>query len=117
MAVNLTNKESTKQTIKNGKNGTVIFWNKGNSLFRNKKDEIESMIQTHKPIMFGILEANIGPEENLSAHMISGYKLEVDNLYLMGNKSRTVLFMIDGLKYLRRTDLEVKKLTNNMGGG
>ena len=33
-----------------------MFWNKGNSDFFTKKDEIEIIIEKHRPLIFGILD-------------------------------------------------------------
>ena len=48
---------SKKKLLKAGKTGKIMVWNKGNSAFLSKKDEMELLLQTHKPLVLGILEA------------------------------------------------------------
>ena len=96
----------TKKFIKAGKTGKIMAWNKGNSNFLTKKDEFELILQTHEPLALGIVEANIEPNCHKDSMKIEGYTLQLDNLEIMGHKSRTAAYINDDLKYERRRDLE-----------
>ena len=57
-----------------GKNQVnLICWNKGNSLFDSKKDELELLINKYSPLLLGVLEANIGQDQYLPMISIDGY--------------------------------------------
>ena len=60
---------------KEAKKSSIMFWNKGNGEFSNKKDEIELKIAKYAPIIFGILEVNMAVNAYLPALQISGYSL------------------------------------------
>ena len=62
-----------KKTLLKEKSVPIIMWNKGNSKFLSKKDEIEMIINKHSPSIFGILEANISKDIHLPALQINGY--------------------------------------------
>ena len=83
-----------------------MCWNKGNSSFNTKKDEINILINDHSPLLLGILEANIDQDQHLQMVKIDGYTEEIDNLYENGFKSRTLVYINDQSDYLRRRDLE-----------
>ena len=84
----------------------LMMWNKGNSLFDKKKDEIELLLSNHKPMCLGIMEANVEPDHHLPALEIDGYKLELDGLWHSGAKARTVIYIMNEASYVRRKDLE-----------
>ena len=99
-------KGGTKKFIKAGKTGKIMAWNKGNSNFLTKKDEFDLILQTHEDLALGIFEANIEPNCNEDSMKIEGYTLQLDNLEIMGHKTRTAAHINDDLKYERRRDLE-----------
>ena len=84
----------------------IIMWNKGNSQFATKKDEMELIIQKYNPSIFAILEANIDKDSHRPALQISGYSLEQDNLCSTGPRSRAAVFVSNLISYKRRLDLE-----------
>ena len=53
----------------------IIHWNKGSSFLENKKDELEAVIEKHKPHIFGLSEANLFLNHNQDNVQFSGYKL------------------------------------------
>ena len=91
-----------------GVNGRILCWNKGNSTFMAKKSDIERLIEVHKPLMFGILEANIGSNSCLDILAIDGYTLERDNLHLANGRNRAAVYINSLVRYRRRVDLEPK---------
>ena len=70
-------------------------------------DEMLVIIETHKPAVFGIGEANIGVHSHAPALEISGYSLERDNLTANNIRNRTVAYISDKVSYKRRLDLEI----------
>ena len=86
----------------------LLCWNKGNSSFARKKDEIEMLVNDHSPVALGILEANIEIDCHLPSIAIEGYSYELDNMCEDGVKTRAVMFIKDGTSYSRRRDLEPK---------
>ena len=101
-------KEGSKSKKKGEDKGSLIIWNKGNSRFQAKKADIEVILEKYKPLVMGILEANMGI--NICTHMlgIDGYILERDNLIEQGCRTRTAIYINEKLEYKRRKDLEVK---------
>ena len=68
--------------IKNGnisKNGSfsMLSWNKGNSLFEKKRDDISITLDRHKPDIFAIHEANFNSQVNKG---LKNYNLEYKTL-------------------------------------
>ena len=84
----------------------LLCWNKGNSTFDTKKDELEILLNEHKPLILGVLEANVGQDQYIPRLNIDGYKVELDNLHENGFKTRTMVYINDQSKYVRRKDLE-----------
>ena len=91
---------------KRNKNIKVVFWNKGNSDFQSKKDEIELIIDKHNPLVMGVLEANISQNVHLPSVQIDGYILEREVPPDDSSRTRTALFIKNDVKYIRRYDLE-----------
>ena len=84
---NIENVTRTK-SLKVGKIGKILMLNKGGAQFRVKKDEIEILIDQHRPIAFGILEANMPVDGHQESLKIDGYKLEQNNLASFGLRTR-----------------------------
>ena len=103
-------KKNKNKSIKMGKTGKILCWNKGNSTFLAKKPELEILIEEHKPLLLGVLEANMGENCFSPALEIEGYNLERDNLATEGGLTRKALYVNRGLNYSRRLDLEVKAM-------
>ena len=58
------------------KNGiTIVHWNKGSSLLKNKKDDIETIIEKYKPHVLGLSEANLRKDDDISDVQLSDYNL------------------------------------------
>ena len=86
----------------------IMFWNKGNAKFLNRKVEITSIIEKYNPIIFGILEANLSPNHHKPATTITDYNIEIDNLIDSKTQARTVIYISNQIIYKRRKDLEPK---------
>ena len=91
---------------KNGVGGKIIMWNKGNSTYAAKKDDIEIIVGEHKPLCLIILEANVDGDCHLPSLTINGYEIELDSLWANGMKARTLIYVKEGTPYKRRRDLE-----------
>ena len=96
-----------RKSQKKKKLSKIIIWNKGNGCFAAKKDELETIIQKHSPIIFGLMEANMAVDEFEPALQVQGYSLERDNLSKEGIRTRTAVYVSDQITYTRRLDLEI----------
>ena len=87
------------------KNGSyfLLNWNKGNSTYSNKKDNISITLDRYKPDFFAIQEANYN---TLKDKGFSGYNLEYNTLHVNCVISQTLLLIKKGINYKRRYDLE-----------
>ena len=86
-----------------GGNLSLFTWNKGNSTFSNRRNDIEVTIARYKPDIFTIHEANFNI---LHDRGFENYKIEANTL-CRGNKvARTIVLIKDTLAYKRRKDLE-----------
>ena len=83
-----------------------MYWNKGNSAFLAKKDELEILLSTHKPLCLGVAEANVDANSHLPGLCIDGYSIEMDSLFLSGKKGRVITYIKTEADYIRRKDLE-----------
>ena len=81
----------------------IAHFNKGNSKFDNKIDDIHYIIDKHKPLIFSISEANYC---NINKTQISDYNIEVCDFKIGYHTSRQVLLIHNSLTYTRRHDLE-----------
>ena len=72
----------------------------------NRIDQLNHLIETHKPDIFIINKFNIEKNDTTTRNQFTGYKLELDNLMKTDDKSRTGLLIRDNLIYKRRPDLE-----------
>ena len=91
-----------------GKGVTCVYWNKGPSFLKNKMLDIETIVQTHKPHVPSIGEANLRHDHDLQDVQLDGYTLHVDSC--VGNPSlgiaRVVVYTHNILRVRRREDLE-----------
>ena len=85
---------------------TLLQWNKGNAPFLNRMEDIVTMLETHKPQLFGISEANIHPNAHTPSMNIPGYSLETDRLPLDKFRGQVAIYVTKDIKYKRRLDLE-----------
>ena len=81
----------------------LLHWNKGNSDFKNKYDDICMTLDTNQPEFFSIQEANFNIKSNIK---IKGYNIEYNNLIFNNDIARTVLLIKNNISYKRRYDLE-----------
>ena len=86
----------------------LITWNKGNSIFSNKRDDILITLQRHNPDIFAIHEANYSIRNDTK---IKGYKIECNNLIHGNDICRTITLIKEGISYKRRYDLENKYIS------
>ena len=116
MGVNLNNTFSKVCQINNNrinhtvngnisKKGTITLftWNKGNSTFKNKRDDILLTIERYKPDIFAIHEANFDIYKDRG---FEDYTIEANILCKGYNISRTILLIKKGIAYKRRKELE-----------
>ena len=93
------------------KNGSyfLMSWNKGNSKFSNKRDDIAITLDRHRPDIFSIHEANF------NANRDKGFqKYNIEAKYLNSDYStdaRTILLLRQGIIFNRRHDLEDKHIS------
>ncbi len=89
--------------ISNKGNFSLFTWNKGNSTFKNKRDDILVTIERYKPDIFAIQEANF---DIINDRGFENYTIESSSLCRGYNISRTILLIKKGVAYKRRKDLE-----------
>ena len=91
-----------------GKGITCVYWNKGPAFLHNKITDIESIVQSHKPQIFGLGEANFRRDHDIEAVQLPGYNLHLDSC--MNNPSlgmaRVCVYTHESLRVKRRSDLE-----------
>ena len=62
------------------KNINFLHWNKGNSLFKNKSEEIKILCKQHRPDIFSICEANLQHESNIIKVEFPDFNYEVTKM-------------------------------------
>ena len=82
---------------------SLYTWNKGNSSFRNRRNDIEVTLERYKPDIFTIHEANFNI---LNDRGFSNYKIEANTLCKGNSIARTIVLIKDTIAYKRRKDLE-----------
>ena len=88
---------STNGHIKHN-NIKIAHFNKGNSKFDNKIDDIHYIIDKHKPLIFSISEANYC---NTNKTIICGYNIETCDFKIGYHTSRQILLIHNSLTYTR----------------
>ena len=81
----------------------VAHFNKGNSKFETKLDNIHYIIDTHKPLIFSISQPNYC---NINKTIIDGYNIVIYDFKIQYHTSRKILLIHNSLSYTRHTDLE-----------
>ena len=91
-----------------GKGVTCVYWNKGPSFLTNKMNDIESIIDTHKPHILGLGEANFRHDHDVEDVQLQGYTLHLDSSVRNPNLgiARVVVYTHNILRVKRRADLE-----------
>jgi len=97
------NKSMHSKVGNNKFNLKMLHWNKANTTFRNKMDDIYEILDLFKPDIFSICESNYKFKE---PHKIRGYKIENSRLHIMSSFARNSLLIRDSLEFNRRHDLE-----------
>ena len=72
---------------------TLFTWNKGNSTFKNKRDDILVTIERYRPDIFAIHEANFDLKNDRG---FENYTVETNTLYRGYEISRTILLIKKG---------------------
>ena len=92
----------------------IIHWNKGSSYLENKFNEVEAVINGHKPHMIGLSEANLRAGHDKTKVQLTDYNLHtaqtLDNPDLL--VSRVVVYTHNLLIVKRRYDLEDKNISS-----
>ena len=99
------NNLNRNQHICNGNiksNIKVIHWNKGNSNFHNKIDEIYTILDQNKPDIFSVVEANYSFSDKIN---IRHYSMELSRLHISSTFSRNLILIKNSISYTRRYDL------------
>ena len=93
---------------KRGKGINCLYWNKGPSFLCNKQLDIESIISTHKPHIFGLGEANFRHDHNLEDVQQQDYNLHLDSCVENPElgMARVAVYTHSSLRVKRRSDLE-----------
>ena len=96
------------QHILNGNHQlNILHWNKGKSLFHNKLNDIDAILDKFKPHVISLCEANIDKIINNSPNnKYHDYTIEHTLMANKTNMSRNIILIKDGLVYKRRNDLE-----------
>ena len=97
------NLHSINGNIPTKNNYQLLHWNKGNSDFHNKINDVLLTIDEHSPDLFSISEANYNFSNPIQ---IKGYNIEVNRLHTFSSFSRSILLIRDNISYKRRNDLE-----------
>ena len=91
-----------------GKKLTAMYWNKGNSYLVNKMEDIKTLVEQHKPMIFGIGEANVTADHDLKDVQLVDYNLHLASSIKNPNMriSRVVVYTHKKLVVKKREDLE-----------
>ena len=96
-----------------GKGITCAYWNKGPAFLCNKQLDIESLINTHKPHILGLGEANFSHSHDLMDVQQADYKLHLDSC--IDNPelgiARVAIYTHKSLRVKRRSDLEDSRVS------
>ena len=88
----------------------MITWNKGPAALHTKMDEIKTIIEARRPLIFAIHEANLQPNIDKKLVNISGFRLYTDPLGGRGLNNRTVVYVHESLSVRQREDLQDNEL-------
>ena len=100
-----------RNKLQHSKNGNhylnIAHWNKGNTLFINKTTQIDQLLNTHKPHILSLCEANIVKMVNdTHNNKYYDYTIEHTKMADITNNSRNAILIKNNLVYTRRYDLE-----------
>ena len=91
-----------------GKGINCVYWNKGPSHLINKQHDIQSIIDTHRPHILGLGEANFRHDHALEDVQQAGYSLHLDSCVHNPElgMARVAVYTHSSLRVKRRPDLE-----------
>ena len=84
----------------------ILHWNKGNTHFHNKINDISHIIETHTPHIMSLSEANVLTNIDTNTYHLHDYNIETTSMAQITGISRTALIIKDNIHYTRRHDLE-----------
>ena len=84
-------------------NISLYTWNKGNSCFKNRRNDILVTLERYKPDVFAIHEANFNI---LNDRGFPDYNIEANTLCRGNSLARTIVLIKNTIAYKRRKDLE-----------
>ena len=91
-----------------GKPITLCYWNKGSSFLLNKQEDISDIINTYKPLVLGLGEAQYKKDHSLAEVQQPGFTLHLDSCQDSLGVSRCAVYTHNSLVVKRRDDLEDK---------
>ena len=85
-----------------------MYWNKGSSYLTNKMDDIRTLVTEHRPMIFGLGEANITADHDLKELQLQDYNLHLPLSLKNPNIriARVAVYTHKKLVVRRREDLE-----------
>ena len=90
----------------NNKNFKFLLLNKRDADLKNQINNINNILNTHKPDFMVINELQKYKYDTTSKYNFPGYKMEHDQLDITDGWSRTGILIKSNIKYKRRLDLE-----------
>ena len=84
----------------------LLHWNMGPSFLQNKIDHVKYILDTHKPHIFSLSEANYIISRNNHDLKVEGYNYEWTDQKCNYDISRQVVLIDNRLNYICRNDLE-----------
>ena len=84
----------------------LMHWNKGKAFFNNKINAIDNILETHKPEILSLSEANVQIFNNKYLLDHYDYKVETTKMSHLTKISRTAILIKNTINYKRRLDLE-----------
>ena len=92
---------------KRGRGINCLYWNKGPSYLVNKQQDIKGIIDSHKPHILGLGEANVRQDHAMEDLYIEGYSLHLDSaIQTQIGMARVAVYTHNSLRVKRRPDLE-----------
>ena len=102
-----------KQSNGNGKNTlTICHWNLGSKLWKNKRNQIQALVDQDNPDVLFISEANLDESTTPHESLIQGYNITLPKTVTRNGTARLVLLTRDSLDFKLRDDLMDDIFTN-----
>ena len=89
-----------------GKPITICYWNKRSSFLKNKQEDIAEIINTHKPLVLGLGEAQFKKDQILAEVQQPGFTLHMDSFQSSLGVTRCAVYTDNSLTVKRRDDLK-----------